>query len=52
MEYIGLGLHYFFSKNTAFTMEGRYRHLSNADIKRPKTGINSYFILIGLSYLF
>jgi hypothetical protein len=52
VEYAGLGLHYFFSKNTAFSMEGRYRHLSNADIKSPNSGINSYFILVGLSYLF
>ena len=44
------GMHYFFLKNTAFTVEGRYRHLSNAGIKEPNRGINSYFILGGIAY--
>ncbi len=52
VEYAGGGIHYFFNKNTALTLEGRYRHLSNASIKHPNKGITSYFALIGLSYLF
>ena len=48
----GFGVHYFFMKNTALTVEGRYRHLSNAGIKSPNRGINSYFILGGLSWRF
>ena len=44
------GMHYFFLKNTALTVEGRYRHLSNAGIKEPNRGINSYFILGGIAY--
>jgi len=49
-EYAGVGMHYFFTKNTAFTIEGRYRHLSNSGIKDPNHGINSYFALVGLAY--
>jgi hypothetical protein len=52
IEYVGGGIHYFFNKNTALTLEGRYRHLSNAAIKRPNKGIETYFLLVGLSYLF
>jgi len=47
---LALGMHYFFLKNTALTLEGRYRHLSNAGIKEPNRGINSYFILGGIAY--
>jgi hypothetical protein len=47
-----LGLHYFFNRNTAFTLEGRYRHLSNAGIDEPNSGINTAFILAGISYRF
>ena len=52
MEYGGLGAHYFFTKNTAFTLEGRFRHLSNAGIGGPNTGINSYFIVSGITKKF
>jgi len=45
-----LGAHYFFTKNTALTVEGRMRHLSNAGIKQPNHGINSYFVLAGIAY--
>lgn len=51
-EYGGLGLHWFFRKNTALTVEGRFRHLSNAGIDHPNSGINTYFGLVGLSYQF
>lgn len=47
-----LGMHYFFTKNTALTVEGRMRHLSNCGIKEPNHGINSYFLLTGISYRF
>lgn len=52
IEYLGGGVHYFFNKNTAFTLEGRYRHLSNASMKRPNKGVETYFLLAGLSYLY
>lgn len=47
-----LGMHYFFRKNTAFTLEGRFRHLSNAGTDNPNSGINTYFVVVGLSYRF
>lgn len=49
-EYVGVGAHYFFTKNTALTVEGRYRHFSNCGIEDPNHGINSYFALVGLAY--
>jgi len=52
IEQAGLGFHYFFRKNIAFTLEGRFRHLSNAGIDSPNTGINTQFILTGISYQF
>lgn len=51
-EQVGVGAHYFFGKNTAFTLEGCYRHLSNASMKRPNRGIETYYVLTGISYLF
>ena len=46
------GAHYFFDKKTAFTLEGRFRHLSNAGMKEPNHGINSYTALGGVMFLF
>ena len=51
-EQLGAGAHYYISKNTALTLEGRWRHLSNAGIKHPNQGINTYFVLTGISYKF
>jgi hypothetical protein len=51
-EYAGAGAHYFFKKNIALTAEYRYRHISNADIDKPNSGIDTHMGLIGLSYLF
>ncbi len=51
-EQVGIGMHYFFRKNIAFTLEGRYRHLSNSGIKYPNTGINTQFVIAGISYQF
>lgn len=48
----GIGMHYFFRKNLGLTLEGRYRHLSNADIDDRNSGINTYFILTGITYQF
>ncbi len=48
----GIGMHYFFRKNLGLTLEGRIRHLSNAGIDQPNHGINSYFVLTGLTYEF
>jgi hypothetical protein len=51
-EYAGLGCHYFISKNTALTAEYRFRHLSNASISIPNSGMNTHFALFGISYRF
>ena len=51
-EQAGIGMHYFFRKNIAFTLEGRFRHLSNSGIKHPNTGINTQFVIAGISYQF
>ncbi|MDD4938986.1 MAG: acyloxyacyl hydrolase [Candidatus Omnitrophica bacterium] len=52
IEQAGIGLHYFFTHDTAFTVQGRYRHLSNADTGYPNRGINNQFILTGISKRF
>lgn len=44
------GFHFFINKNTAFSAEYRFRHLSNAGIKEPNGGINSRFVLAGVTY--
>jgi len=51
-EYGGIGAHYFFKKNIAFTVEYRFRHISNAGRKYPNHGINTNFGVCGISYLF
>ena len=47
-----LGAHFFFNKNTALTLEGRRRHLSNSSIKKPNGGINTHFVLLGCVHRF
>jgi outer membrane protein W len=49
---IGAGAHYYFKKDTAFTLEYRFRHISNASIKLPNVGINASIILFSFSYFF
>ena len=49
---LGLGLMYFFKKDIALDFEYRYRHFSNAGIKKPNNGINVNMFLIGLSKFF
>jgi len=51
-ENAGAGAHYFFDANNALSFEVRYRHLSNADIKKPNKGISGYITLIGLAHKF
>ena len=46
------GFHYFFKDDLAVTVEYRYRHLSNASISHPNNGINTDFILGGITYYF
>lgn len=51
-EQAALGMHYYFTENTAITLEGRIRHLSNAGIEEPNHGFNSYALVTGVSYKF
>jgi hypothetical protein len=46
------GFHYFIKDDLALTIEYRYRHLSNASISHPNNGINTDFILGGITYYF
>ena len=48
----GVGMHYFFAKDWGLTIEGIYRHLSNASIKHPNQGINTCFGSVGVTYKF
>jgi len=52
IEQVGGGVHYFFKKNIAFTVERRWRHLSNASIRNPNKGITTNFVFTGISYKF
>jgi len=51
-EYGALGIHYFFRKDLGLTIEGRFRHLSNAGIDDPNSGINTNFLVAGITYQF
>ncbi len=44
----GGGFHYSINKNTATTLEYRYRHLSNAGMREPNSGLNTQVILAGI----
>lgn len=48
----GGGVHFFFSENTALTVEYRYRHLSNASVKSPNSGIDADIYLTGIAIFF
>lgn len=48
----GAGFHYFFRKNTALTFDYRFRHLSNAGLESPNRGMESHFILSGVTFSF
>lgn len=48
----GAGVQYFVKNNLALNLEYRYRHLSNASIKDPNSGIDSNLYLCGFTYFF
>ena len=45
----GCGIQRFLSRDTAFTLEYRYHHVSNADTASPNEPLNSSKILFGIS---
>jgi hypothetical protein len=51
-EYAGAGAHYFIGPANALSLELRYRHVSNAGLKKPNRGISGYITLIGLAHKF
>jgi len=48
----GLGTHYFFRENVAFTAEWRWLHLSNAGISEPNHGTNTQMFMAGITWFF
>lgn len=48
----GVGLSYLFKDNLSLNVGYRFRHISNASIKEPNSGINSDMILCGVSVLY
>ncbi len=48
----GLGLLYFLERHWVVNAAFRYRHVSNADIKKPNGGIQSLVYLVGFSYYY
>jgi opacity protein-like surface antigen len=46
------GFSFFLTKNTAFSLGFRFRHLSNSSIKKPNAGINSKFLVGGISWYY
>jgi len=51
-DFIGAGLYYYLTKDSAINAGYRFRHLSNADFAMPNGGINTNFATIGYSVFF
>lgn len=49
---IGAGVHVFLKEDLALNLEYRFRHLSNAGIDHPNNGINTDFVLAGVTFFF
>jgi hypothetical protein len=49
---VGGGIHIFINAKTALSFEYRFRHLSNANFRRPNKGIDANLILGGISFFF
>lgn len=48
----GVGITYFLKKNLSLNVGYRFRHISNASIKSPNSGINSDSVILGISFLY
>jgi lipid A 3-O-deacylase len=48
----GGGLHYFFRRDAALTVEHRWVHVSNAGIKEPNFGANTQMFMAGIAWFF
>jgi lipid A 3-O-deacylase len=49
---LGAGISFFLTNKSMVSVEYRFRHMSNADLKSPNVGIENHFGLIGYSILF
>ena len=49
---IGAGISFFLTKKSSLNLEYRFRHISNADFKKPNGGINTHSGTIGYSVYF
>jgi lipid A 3-O-deacylase len=47
---VGMGVHYFFRKNTSLDFSYRFHHISNAGTAKPNGPLNSSKILLGISF--
>ena len=50
LPFAGAGLSYFLTDKLALRVDGRFRHISNADIFKDNVGLNSYILTVGISY--
>lgn len=48
----GIGFHYFLRQSFSLDVGYRFRHFSNAGIRKPNEGIDTHSILIGFSYFY
>jgi lipid A 3-O-deacylase len=51
-NYFGAGLYLYLTKNAALNIGYRYRHVSNANTKKPNSGIDTHLGVIGFSLFF
>jgi hypothetical protein len=51
-EQFGAGFNWFLKERTAFTLEYRLIHISNAGITQPNHGVNSHLSLAGFTHYF
>lgn len=49
---VGPGINYFWSKDSAFTVQYHFTHLSNADMRPPNQGINEHLFYVGMAWYF
>lgn len=47
-----MGFYFFVAKGKAIQIGYRFRHISNANLRKPNLGINSHFAFIGLAFFY
>jgi len=48
----GVGVHWFWRKNSALTFEYRFLHISNGGLRKPNEGVNVNMLAAGMSWFF